>query len=435
MNEIIAYVSGGLGRAWMFVDTSHDAFKLALLLGAVFTIHSLIKKPLSQLIVWGGRKIATTRYFESFLDNAKMVSLAYWLIPLLVLNWLIPALSWDYNQVLHAVDLGHTVKPENIHWISTKGRLLDNFLYFSNFIYFWIWVFHFLKHTVEYLKNNERYEKKPLHSFAQIIFFGIFLVSLISIYSHFTQKSAQTLLTTLSVMSMAVFLTLKDVILGVVSTFMLIVTDSVRVGDSIVMKKYHAEGLISEINLISVKVINEDKSVVVIPTYSLISEGFENQELILGSRHKMVNIRMFVMPESVKVLNSKDIAKFRNTEYLAPYIEKREADFLKSNNKEIDYENTLNGKHFTNLGLFRKYVERMLKDHPMVFYPPNKSRPKPEDVELAPYVSIGEQQKEGLAIEICFFCNTTEKGEYNHLVSTVKEQLYAAAPEFSLLFS
>ena len=61
---------------------------------------------------------------------------------------------------------------------------------------------------------------------------------------------------------MAVFLTLKDVILGIISTLLIIVNDIVRVGDRISSDKHGADGVVVEISLITVKVENLDKTLV-----------------------------------------------------------------------------------------------------------------------------------------------------------------------------
>ena len=51
---------------------------------------------------------------------------------------------------------------------------------------------------------------------------------------------------------MAIFWTLRDVILGIVATMLIITNDIVKVGDWVKNEKYHADGDVIEINLITV---------------------------------------------------------------------------------------------------------------------------------------------------------------------------------------
>ena len=95
---------------------------------------------------------------------------------------------------------------------------------------------------------------------------------------------------------MAVFLTLKDVILGIISTLLIIVNDIVRVGDRISSEKHGADGIVVEISLITVKVENFDKSLSVVPTYHLVSDGFINRENINRIDSGLVSFVCRVIP-------------------------------------------------------------------------------------------------------------------------------------------
>ena len=52
--------------------------------------------------------------------------------------------------------------------------------------------------------------------------------------------------------------------------------DMIRKGDWITMEHYGADGNIEEINLTTVKVRNFDRTITTIPTYSFISDSFNN---------------------------------------------------------------------------------------------------------------------------------------------------------------
>lgn len=84
-------------------------------------------------------------------------------------------------------------------------------------------------------------------------------------------------------------LVFKDTILGFVASIQLSAQDMIRPGDWIEMPSKGADGVVSEINVNSVKVRNWDNTMTMIPIYSLVSESFtnwRNMEESAGRRFK-----------------------------------------------------------------------------------------------------------------------------------------------------
>src|SRR5690606_6158786 len=77
-------------------------------------------------------------------------------------------------------------------------------------------------------------------------------------------------------LSAVLLLMFKDTIMGFVASIQVSSNDMVRIGDWITMPKYGADGDVVQINLTTVKVQNFDKTITTIPTYSLISDSFQN---------------------------------------------------------------------------------------------------------------------------------------------------------------
>ena len=76
--------------------------------------------------------------------------------------------------------------------------------------------------------------------------------------------------------SAVLLLIFKDTILGFVASIQVSINDIVRIGDWITFSKYGADGNVTEINLATVRVQNWDMTYTTIPTYSLISDSFQN---------------------------------------------------------------------------------------------------------------------------------------------------------------
>ena len=385
--------------------------------------------------VVGKKFFSNYQYIASFFDNQKMVKIAFYLFPLLLVNYFV---FYDDNGTQS----------------NTSFNLFTHGLYVFNYAFTAYWLSNFLKHTVNYLNNNEKYKNKPLLSFSQIVFIIFSIIAIATIYAHFTKQSPKTLFTTLSVMSMAVFWTLKDVIMGIVSTILIITNDIVKVGDWIKNEKYDADGNIIEINLITVKILNFDKTISTIPTYALISEGFQNQQEILKNGKRLIKHSVRIDAASIRYLTAEEVEKYKEIDLIRSHIEKRLQQIDKNNNEqsitgdEVSVANTkpsglvdndvyhnlsnLNQLQFTNLGLFRKYVEKMVENNGMVFNEKNKkAKENGENI----VIRILEGTREGVGLELYCFSKKTEWGEYNYLIAQLSEQIYASAKYFDLVIN
>ena len=399
-------------------------FGILILFYAIFIKYT--KGITFNLIKVVGKKLFSNyQYIASFFDNQKMVKIAFYLFPLLLVNYFV---FYDDNGTQ----------------INTSFNLLTHGLYVFNYAFTAYWLSNFLKHTVNYLNNNEKYKNKPLLSFSQIIFIIFSIIAIATIYAHFTKQSPKTLFTTLSVMSMAVFWTLKDVIMGIVATILIITNDIVKVGDWIKNEKYDADGNIIEINLITVKILNFDKTISTIPTYALISEGFQNQQEILKNGKRLIKHSVRIDAASIRYLTAEEVEKYKEIDLLRSHIEKRLQPINKNNNEQsvANVDNTkssapvdsdvyhnlsnLNKLQFTNLGLFRKYVEKMVENNGRVLAKENG-----ENI----VIRILEGTREGVGLELYCFSKKTEWGEYNYLIAQLSEQIYASAKYFDLVIN
>lgn len=396
-----------------------NAVKGIMLFSIIFLFIKYGRKPIVRLISYLGKNYIKNDYLRSFFDNKRMLRLAFFLIPLVVINYF--AFGLDFFETSQS--------SSEITNLTEKSTLLENIGYIANFTYITIWLSNFLSHSVEYLNQKERYKHKPLHSFAQIIFLIFLIISIATIYAHYTNQSPKTLFTTLSVMSVAVFLTLKDVILGIVSTILIIANNIVNVGDWIKNEKYHADGKIIEINLITVKVLNFDKTIVTIPTYSLVSEGFINQQEILNSGLRRIKRSVRIEASSIKLINETELEKYKNIKYMKEYIEHK----LEQSQGQVQSISV----QLTNLGLFRKYLQKYIEDNPMIYSFKNANR-KTKNKTLSLHkeeniiVRIIEGNKEGVGLEIYCFSNKSDWKEYEYIVATLLEHVYSSAIQFDI---
>ncbi len=272
-----------------------------------------------------------------------------------------------------------------------------------------------------YLKSGyEQYKDKPLESYLQVLMMftwggGIFFI--INLITGFSVES----LASLGAASAMILVIFKDTILGFVASIQVSINDMVRIGDWITFSKYGADGNVIEINLASVRVQNFDNTFTTIPTYSLISDSFQNWRGMQESPGRRIKRSILIKQNSVRFLNDKDIETFKKITLIRPYIEHREKDINKYNiQNEIDKTLLINGRNQTNLGVFRKYADAFLHENPAI----NKN--------MFLMVRHLAPTEIGLPIEIYAFSNDKIWENYEHIQADIFDHLIASVSYFGL---
>jgi miniconductance mechanosensitive channel len=248
---------------------------------------------------------------------------------------------------------------------------------------------------------------------AQIIFFS---VAIILIISALTGSSPKTLLAGLGALAAVLMLVFKDTILGLVAGIQLSGNDMVRIGDWITMLKYGADGNVMEITLNTVKVRNFDKTITTIPTYALVSDSFINwrgtEEVGARRFKKFLNIDM----KTVTFCNTEMLNRLQGIKSIKDFLDKQEGK--KSRKGEQAW--MLHEGEFTNLTLFRKYIVGLLHNHNGLNH------------KLPMMVRQLQPAESGIPIEIIAFCKSTEALVFEELQSDLFDHLLAILPEFGL---
>lgn len=278
-----------------------------------------------------------------------------------------------------------------------------------------------LRSTTNYLRQNaEKYADKPLESYVQVLMIFAWAIGIFFLISIVTQYSLKSL-ATLSAASAVILLIFKDTILGFVASIQVSVNDIVRIGDWITFSKYGADGLVTEINLATVRVQNWDNTYTTIPTYSLISDSFQNWRGMQESTGRRIKRAIYVKQSSVKFLNEDELNSLKQIQLVGPYIEHRQRDVDKYNKRvEADKSLLLNGRNQTNLGIFRKYIDGYLHEHPAI----NKEM----------YMMVRHQQptEKGIPIEILCFSYDKVWQNYEAIQADLFDHFIAAATYFDL---
>jgi len=341
----------------------------------------------------------TKSSFDDFLVKSNFLKYLAHIVPLSMIWYFVPLIFMEYPRVSRFV-LG----------------TLDIYI-----IMLCVYMFRsFLRATRSYLETKDNYQDKPLQSYIQVMMifaWGIAVFLIINILTGYSLVS----LGTLGAASAILLLIFKDTILGFVASIQVSVNDIVRIGDWITFSKYGADGYVTEINLATVRVQNFDNTFTTIPTYSLISDSFQNWRGMQESKGRRIKRAIFIKQSSIKFLSEEELENLKKIQLIKPYIEYRQKEVIKFNrNSEADKSLLLNGRNQTNLGIFRKYADAFLHDNPAI----NK--------DLFLMVRHLAPTDKGIPIEIFCFSYDKTWENYEHIQADIFDHLLSAVPYFGL---
>jgi len=370
---------------------------LFLLLGRI--IFWITKKGVMGIFI----KIAarTSSQFDDILIQNKVPQILSYLPVLFLYHETIPKLFADFSENLADFLL------------STLDALLIVIIIFL--------IRATLKSVNDYLKTLASFKDKPLDSYLQVFMIFLWFIGGILILSVLTGRDIGSFLTTLGALSAVLLFIFKDTILGFVASVQIAVNDTVRIGDWISMPNSSADGDVISISLSTVQVQNFDKTITSIPTYKLISDSFINWRGMSESSGRRIKRSLLIKVSSIRFLEADEINTLNQIELLTPFLKQRNTEIETENNeKNINKKLLINGRNFTNLGLFRHYSEAYLENHPMV-----NSEMTVMCRQLAPTA-------QGIPLEVYVFSKEKEWKNYEHISADIFDHLLASIKYFYL---
>ena len=278
-----------------------------------------------------------------------------------------------------------------------------------------------LKTSRDILRSSKAFVDKPVDSYLQVLqIFLIFVVGTL-IISVVTGNSPWSFLVSLGAASAILMLVFKDTILGFVASIQVSANDSVRVGDWIEMPKYGVDGDILQINLNNVRIQNWDKTIVTIPTYTLLSDSFKNYRGMQESGGRRIKRSINIKISTIRYLSNEEIQELKKIALLAPYIEKREKEIKEYNTQnKVDPTVLVNGRRMTNIGLFRAYIKAYAVQNPDIHQ------------QLTLLVRQLAPNEHGLPLELYMFTKGTQWSFFEDTMSDIFDHLFAAIKYFDL---
>ncbi len=271
-----------------------------------------------------------------------------------------------------------------------------------------------------FIIKQDFYKIMALNAVSQTVkIFGTFVSAIIAICVIFG-ISGTTIVGSLGAITAVLVLVFRDTILGFVTGLHVATSKNLKVGDWIGIPKYNLEGNIQDINLLTTKIQNFDKTISTIPTYDLLSTEIKNIQVMTESNTRRIKRSIIFNINSFKFLNEEILEKLSKVNLIKDYLEFKKTE-MSEQRKFIDNpELLINGKQLTNIGVFREYVFNYLKNNPHI------------DQEGTILVRQLENTPQGLPLEIYCFTNDSEWGNYEDIQADIFDHLLVASKEFDL---
>lgn len=335
--------------------------------------------------------------------------------------------AWDNivleKKVFHK--LSHLAPAFIIYYSASIFPLYQAFIEKSALTYMiivTITVFNALLNAIDAIYRSFEVSKiRPIKGYIQVAKIILFIIGVIVVISNLIGQNPLIILSGLGALSAVFMLIFKDSILGLVAGVQLSSNDMVRVGDWIEMPKYNADGDVIDITLNTVKVMNFDKTITMIPSYALISDSFKNWRGMQVSGGRRIKRSIHIDTSSICFCTKEMMEEFQKIHYLSDFIRARLNEISIYNiEHQINTESKVNGRHLTNVGVFREYIHEYLRNHPKIH----------KDMTLI--VRQLAPEDNGLPLEIYAFSNDTNWVVYESVQADIFDHIFAVVPIFGL---
>ena len=286
------------------------------------------------------------------------------------------------------------------------------------------------------------------HTFCGVLRVLMLFVAAVVVVAILLDKNPMTLFAGLGATSAVLMLVFKDTISGLAAGVRLTSNDMLHKGDWITVKSVDANGIVEEMSLTTVKVRNFDNTIVTISPATLVNGSFQNWIGMQKSGGRRVQRKVYFDFRSIRLVDEELRARllekhfatedsFKPKESLQKMLAKAEVGNEHQTEMEKDQNaglgNARQHEHQvladlrnpvalapTNLQLYRKYMEKYLRERPEV------------NTEMTLMVRQLEATQCGLPMEFYFFVKDKVWVNYEHILAEIMEHAYALSAEFGL---
>jgi miniconductance mechanosensitive channel len=386
----------GVGEPW--VQTLRLIVAAAAIALAATLSHLIAHRVLLRLI---GRLVERSRStWDNTFMRRKVFSRLAQLAPALVIHATAPAAFVGHDMIIASLETAASV------YMISVGLLVFNGV---------------LNASVDIYETFAISRRIYIKSFVQVVKIISFFVVGIFILGLILGKSPVVFFSGLGAFTAVLILVFRDAILGLVAGVQLMGNNLVRRGDWIEMPKFGADGDVLDVSLTTVTVQNWDKTIVTVPTYALISGGFYNWRGMQESGGRRIKRSVIIDTNTIRFCDAEMLERFKRIQYIREYVGRKLEEIAEHNRThDVDESVLVNGRHLTNIGTFRAYLEAYLRNHPMV------------SDSMTFLVRHLEPTPNGVPIQIYVFSREQRWALYEAIQADIFDHVLAAVPMFDL---
>lgn len=271
-----------------------------------------------------------------------------------------------------------------------------------------------------FIIKQDYYKIIALNAVSQTVkIFGIFVSAVIAVCVIF-DVSGSAIVGSLGAITAVLVLVFRDTILGFVTGIHVATSKNLKVGDWIGIPKYNLEGTIEDLNLLTTKIQNFDKTISTIPTYDLLTTEIKNLQVMSESNTRRIKRSIIFNINSFKFLNLEEVNRLAKINLIKNYLNEKKEEIIAERATIENSELVINGRQLTNIGVFREYAFNYLK--------------KSEHIDQNETVMVRqlENTPQGMPLEIYCFTNDSAWDHYEIILADIFDHLLVASKEFDL---
>jgi miniconductance mechanosensitive channel len=262
---------------------------------------------------------------------------------------------------------------------------------------------------------------RHIKGYVQLLKIFIVFITILVIVSVVFKKDISTLIAGFGAMAAVLILVFRDTLLGLVASIQLSADKMLKIGDWISIPRRDVDGVVIDITLTTVKVQNFDKTIITVPTYSLVNDSFQNWKGMEEAGIRQIKRSIFIDMSSIRFLDKELKERLSRVPELKEFIELTEKQINLSGKGINDLETPFfNSSQITNLGIFRFYAETYLRQHPQV------------DSTQTIIMRHRPFEGNGLPLQLYLFTKNNQFTPFENMQSGIFEHLLAIMNEFGL---
>lgn len=299
--------------------------------------------------------------------------------------------------------------------------LLSRVLAVIALIYFVLAITGAMASLQEIFASSSRGRTRSIKGYVEVARIALWALAIIVMISLMFNRSPFLMLSGLGAISAVLLLVFKDTLLSMVASTQMNSNDMLRIGDWIEMPQANADGFVVDMALHTVKVQNFDKTVTTIPTYKLFSESYKNWRQMFESGGRRIKRTIRLDATSVRFLREEEITRLRRFALLHDYLDEKQEELEQSNKLLGEVaEEAVNRRRLSNIGTFRAYAIRYLKQKKGIHQ------------DMLMMVRMMEPSSEGIPIEIYCFTDDTAWVNYEQVQGDIFDHFLSILPEMGL---